>query len=291
MVEKQNSAPSPKRRCQIGYITVNYNSAQATALLLSDLLKQNTLACDLAVVVADNSPSETELSPVRETYRNCPSVRFERMPRNLGYFGAAHLALATVWKDVMPDWIIVSNADIRLPQPDFFSRITELPTGVGVIAPRIISGRTGLDQNPMLRHRLSVFRLNLVRLILRVPLLYWLMHIQASIKHRIRSHFLAGLPPSDVGPESIYAPHGAFMLFGSEYFKRGGTLDCGAFLYAEEIFVAETSRRINVEVKYVPSLIVLHDEHVATAANPSIRHFQREAADYFHREFFAKVSR
>jgi GT2 family glycosyltransferase len=290
MVGMRRAELSPKN-CEIGFITVNYKSAKATALLLADLLQQNSSHADLTVVVADNSPSESELDSVRQAYCDCPCVRFERMPGNLGYFGAAHLALNTVWKDRLPDWVIVSNTDVRLPQSDFFSRIAELPARTGVVAPRIVSGRTGLDQNPFLRRRPSGFRLMLTRCILRVAFLHWLFEAQAFLKRAIRRRLRGRRQQSAANPIKIYAPHGSFILFSNEYFRRGGSLNCGAFLYAEEIFVAEICRRIGVEVTYQPSLDVLHDEHVSTRDNPAVRRFQHEAAEYYHQEFFSKVSR
>jgi GT2 family glycosyltransferase len=241
----------------------------------------------VTVVVADNGPSKSDLAELRELYRDNPIVRFETMPTNLGYFGAAHLALNTVWKERLPDWIIVSNADIRLTQPGFFSQIRDCPTGVGsVIAPRIVSARTGLDQNPFHRKRPSALRMNLVRIIPRVPLLFWMLETQCSVKRAIRSWLQGKHAQPATDSASIYAPHGAFIIFSREYFERGGSLNVGAFLYAEEIFVAETCRRLGLNVTYLPSIEVLHDEHVSTKVNPAIRGFQAEAADYCVREFF-----
>lgn len=280
------------RQLDIGFIVVNYSSAQATSQLLADLLQQDRSNCALTVVVADNGPSRSGLAPLRQAYRDNPSVHFEAMTTNLGYFGAAHSALEAVWKDRLPDWIIVSNADIRLPQPGFLCRIADHPAGVGaVIAPRIVSTRTGLDQNPFHRRRPSALRMNLNRIIPRVSLLFWLMQTQCSVRRAIRSRLRGKHAQPATASSNIYAPHGAFIIFSKEYFRQGGSLNCGAFLFAEEIFVAETCRRLGLRVTYSPGLEVLHDEHVSTKVNPAIRRFQAAAADYCSREFFAKLAK
>ena len=277
----------------IGLIAVNYNSAQATADLLADLGRQDTSGCELTVVIADSSPSAAALAPLRESYRHDPWVVFETMEDNPGYFGAAHRAFEGRWASRIPDWVIVSNADVRLPRRDLLARIARLPRRGGAIAPRIVSGRTGLDQNPFLRRRPMPARMLLNRIIPRVPALFWMLETQYAVKRGIRSRLAAktrqrrtSVTPAE--PRPIYAPHGSFLLFSREYFERGGTLNAGAFLYAEEIFVAETCRRLGLEVLYRPDLELQHDEHVSTGGNPAVRRFLASAADYCFREFFIK---
>ncbi len=286
-------APHP---ITIAFVAVNYNSAAATDRLLSDLLQQDRAGYVLTVVVADTSPLESDLASVRQAYRGKAGVRFEHMPQNPGYFGAAHLALTHIWKQPLPDWTVVSNADVRLPAKDVLSKIADLPSGYGVVAPRIVSGRTGLDQNPFHRRRPTRFRICLNRIIPRVRLLYWLLQTQCAIKHSIRSQFarhaVPGFHARQVqGREQIYAPHGAFMIFCREYFERGGSLRAGAFLFAEELFAAESCRRLGLKTMYCPEIEVFHDEHVSTGGSSAVRRFMAEAADYCYREFFAKVTR
>lgn len=285
------SQPDESNLVDLAVIAVNYNSAPATSRLLADLMKQDRSYCRLRVVIADNSPSDSELASVRESYRGNPLVRFERMPKNLGYFGAAHFVLRSVFSSAMPDWIVVANVDIRLPDPTLLSSIVKLRSGAGVIAPRIISGQTGLDQNPFRRRRPTGSRMALNRIIPRIWALDQLLHLQYRAKAALRGRLHSEKRYIPIAAESIYAPHGAFIIFNKNYFARGGSLNCEAFLFAEEIFIAEICRRIGVDVEYLPSLTVLHDEHVATSGNPSIRRFQTEAADYCLREFFAKASR
>lgn len=276
-------------RPEIGIIIVNYNSAQATAQLVADLQRQEHPGYALSIIVADNGPSASDLSSIKNAYRNSPIIRFEVMPHNLGYFGAAHFSLNTVWKDRSFDWLIVSNADIRMLQSDFCSRLAHLVSGVdAVIAPRIVSGRTGLDQNPIQTRRPSALRINLHRIISRVPFLFWLMQAQSTLRLAIKSRLHRKPPQLATESTRIYAPHGAFIIFSKEYFERGGSLNAGAFLYAEEIFVAETCRSLGLGVVYSPSFEVLHEEHVSTKMHPDIRHFQAAAADYCAREFVAQ---
>lgn len=275
----------------IGLITVNYKSAHATARLLDDISGQLDGGYSLRVVVADNSPQEPEMASVRESHGQLANISFFSLPSNPGYFGAAHLAYLHFFRDDPPDWLIVCNPDIRLTRPDFFRSLAALPAATGaVIAPRIISGRTGLDQNPYQRTRPTALRMSLFRLIPRVRLLHWLLRKQCSVRHRLRRSIkgISSLPA--LKSEIIYAPHGSFVIFSREYFQRGCGLNAGSFLYAEETFVAESCRRAGMRIACVPSLAVLHDEHVSIRVSDTSRRFQVEAADYLYKEFFSTAT-
>jgi GT2 family glycosyltransferase len=269
-------------------IAVNYKSAQPTALLLQDALRQNTQHCQVSVAIADNGPSACDLAALRDQYSGNSSVRFESMSHNVGYFGAAHRVLQSLCAERLPDWIVVSNTDIRLPQSDLFDRLAQMQFAPAVIAPRIISGRTGLDQNPFHLTRPSAFRMLVNRILPRVPVLFWLLQVQCAVKRRIRRFIAPQTSPAQSRPAKIYAPHGAFIIFNRKYFEEGGNLNVGAFLFAEEKFVAETCRRLKLDVLYVPAIEVIHDEHVSTGQNPAVPRFQAEAADYLYHEFFCK---
>jgi GT2 family glycosyltransferase len=268
-------------------IIVNYRSASATSELIADVLQQDQATCKVSTIVADNGPINFELDAVRAKYRCQSSVHFETMPKNLGYFGAANHVLGNLCKNHQPEWVIVSNADIRLPQKDVFLRIAALTSRCAVIAPRIVSKQVGLDQNPFQRKRPSAFRMYLNRIIPRFRVLYRLREVQYEARRTIRGLWAWRSRPA-VRSEVIYAPHGAFIIFGKEYFQRGGSLDVGAFLFAEEGFVAETCRKLGLDVRYDPTIEVVHDEHISTRHNPAIRGFHASAADYIYGEFFAQ---
>ena len=56
------------------------------------------------------------------------------------------------------------------------------------------------------------------------------------------------------------------MVFARRYFEAGGTLRHPAFLYGEELFVAETARALNLAVHHEPALVVHHLHQVSTSA-------------------------
>ena len=61
-----------------------------------------------------------------------------------------------------------------------------------------------------------------------------------------------------------YAIHGSFMVFNKSFFEKGGTLNYPSFLFGEELFIAETVRKLNLIQCYEPSLKINHNEHATT---------------------------
>src|SRR5262249_2176510 len=93
---------------------------------------------------------------------------------------------------------------------------------------------------------------------------------------------------TSTGPVPIYAPHGSFIAFRRTYFERGGSLNHPVFLFGEEIFVAETARRLGLTISYDRRLEVIHREHKSTGYFPSprISAYSSQAATYCADQYF-----
>jgi GT2 family glycosyltransferase len=272
---------------RIGLTIVHYNAPQAVALLLNDLVEQDHGSSTLDIVVADNGPSASALAEVIRQYGGVPGVRFEVMPGNLGYYGAAQAVFDNTWQNDLPEWVIVSNADIRIPSKDFCSRLARYGSTFPVIAPAIISAFTGRDQNPYKYRRPSAWSMHLKRFMRRTETLARLIESQYSLKQNLRRAGLLGTRlPESSSPLPVYGAHGSFIIFNRTYFERGGTFKAGTFLFAEEVFVAECCRRLRLPIMYCPGLQVLHSEHAATKPSSTIRAFEATAAEYCALHYF-----
>jgi len=64
----------------------------------------------------------------------------------------------------------------------------------------------------------------------------------------------------------IYAAHGACVILSSAFFASGGSLDTTVPMFAEELTLAETARRLGLPIWHVPDLEVVHREHSTTGA-------------------------
>lgn len=213
---------------------------------------------------------------------------------NLGYFGGAHYGLSQYLEhNPLPDWIIISNTDLSIPDPDFLVRLTELSSipGLGAIAPRILSELTGRDQNPFIEARPSASRMHAYKWLYSRRFLLNMYELTAALFHRTASAIRSLTRSQDSGArprKTIYAPHGSFLILSKSYFTGGGDLRYPEFLFGEEIYIAERIRMMGLKVVYEPSLTILHNEHRATKLFKSreVGAFVARSAAYCANTFF-----
>jgi GT2 family glycosyltransferase len=272
-------------------ITVNYGTAADVRRLLDQPAFHPAPAQGVSVVVVDNGPKRGE--GLASINRSDGRVRLLVPGRNLGYFGAAHWALRQYSRDrALPRWIAVCNPDITLKTPDFFVRLLELygsdqPT---VLAPAILSMRTGEAEPIFMLHRPARSRMHFYKWIFRYYPLGCAYHVASAAKSGLTARRGRGRRrrPQSGTPTTIYAPHGSFLLFNRSYFERGGSLAYGAFLFGEEFFVAESVRRLDGSIVYDPRLEVLHRGGTTTRylGNRAIARHLADASRYVADEFF-----
>lgn len=209
---------------------------------------------------------------------------------NLGYFGGAASALdAFLLTHPLPDWVIVCNVDLFVQDENFFSRLISYSQSHthSVVAPGVISGLSGKDQNPFMRVRPHRLRMKFYKILFQwypAHLIYSVMYLIKEKLYKLSHGSEVGMPepPGTGEPLPIYAGHGAFLAFRKSYFEAGGSLRHGVFLFGEEIFVAETVKRLGLTIGYDPRLRVFHRGHTTTGYIPSqqIAIHMREAARY-----------
>jgi len=278
-------------------ICVNYRSDVETLNFLSHLSAQEGVA-SLSALVVDNSSSTNAFQIQNSFPPGQLNVGVLTPTRNLGYFGAANWAMTTyLAASPPPEWVIVSNADIEFETNDFFQRLFALsPTSRGsVIAPAIISSRSCRNQNPYFVKRPSALRMRAYKWIFRLYATAATYHalslakssLQGFIRRQRRTERSTKQTDRLRGGK-IYAAHGSFMIFHRRFFELGGSLRHGAFLFGEEIFIAEAALRLGLDVRYEPALVVRHQEHAATKNffDPQIAAYMREASAYLADQFF-----
>ena len=281
--------------CGVLIIAMNYyNDDEAVdfALNVDKIISSND-----RIMIVSNSPvaQDSALNMLRDSGR----IVVLNSDENLGYFGAAQWALERyLSSNAQPNYVIVSNTDISFPGGDFFEKLESYySTGseeVGVIAPdiRLVerggNPSTRTNQNPHMVMRPSRAKMHALAWISRYYAVYSCYAMLSSIRYKIINLLSGGGEAEVREPIGIYAPFGAFMIFTKEYFERGGTLRYGAFLFGEEIFVAETARRIGLKVIFDPRFLVEHHEHSSISKRPSrqIAVYASQSARYLANTYF-----
>jgi len=262
-------------------ICVNYNTDADTRNFVASV--QKILFSDqVDIVIANNSAKNDHDAALKDLENQNTMV--VNIPENLGYFGGAQAAWEcyqkTNFKKLRSGYplVIVSNVDIEFPDSYFFEKLKKIKihSDIGVLAASIISDLSQRDCNPFLHQRPSRLRMHFYKWIFSNYLscqLYQLLGLGklflkslVKIKQTQMPSSPSTLPvvekPND--PLHIYAAHGCMMIFTPSYFNLGGNFVHGAFLYGEEITVAEFCRKHHLGTIYLPELKARHREHGST---------------------------
>ena len=269
-------------------ITVSYKGAESTEGFLRSASYLEGFS-ESHVIVVENASNDGSAERLRSFINQFPNVELLESAQNRGYFGAASWALKQyAARSSQPDWTIVCNNDIQFNNCQFLAKLLQIDTeNAGVIAPSIIELPVGVDCNPFMRGRPSLFKLLRCKFWNSSYYLMWfkqwLSPYVRSLRHRL---FRERVPTQTPGP--VYAPHGAFLIFSKLFFESGGYIDDGFFLYAEEFAVAEICRRLNLPVIHDPRLRVWHNAHAVTGrmCNRNTFQYGREGLNYALRTYF-----
>jgi len=265
-------------------VTVQYGNFEDTSALVASLSAADDVGT-LEMVIVDNRPShdgrELESLKVGAPF----AIRVLRPGTNLYYWGGAARALEFVGRanDRKHRWTIVCNNDVLIGDPSFFRRLRALDVNrYPIVAPTIMDAGTGRDQNPLL----ATVPHGLKRLKWRVHDLHYRiaksMLWANSLLMRFTNEIVRAAPSAE---QRIYAPHGAFVILSCAFFEKGGALDTTLSMYAEELSLAATAKRLQLPVWHRPDLRVIHKPHSTTGATLTREKYQmeREARQHYYK--------
>ena len=267
---------------QILIITVNYKDTNVTENFVHSL--GNLDASDKVKLVVVDSASTPKTKENLQSFLHSSTLKTQLIvsASNTFYWGGVALALDTLDLNYAngPSWIIVCNNDILFTQQDFLEQLIALdPDKYPVIGPTIYSSVTGKNLNPYMdqpirrleKIYLSLFYINYVTARIMQISLKWLKKLLATLKR-----------PSPSKIKKIYAPHGSFVIFSNQYFKRGGWIDSNYEMYGEEVTTAEIAKKNKIPIFFVPDLKVLHVIHSSTTSHSWKREFNYAKTAYLY---------
>lgn len=221
----------------------------------------------LDVVFVDNSTNIN--SKVCEDLQSSNySFRFYYVENdNTGYFpGVAHGISKSKLIPQDYDYVIVSNVDLEVSR-DFFKTLSHLHLDdtLGMVAPAIISKSDQRDINPKIVARPTRNRLLFNKFLFRYSMFYKILLFASATKNYLKSRRASNIA-IDPKPQQrvIYASHGSFMIFTSNYIKKIN-IDYPMFLFGEELYAAEEARLKGLRVEHHPEIHVYDLEHASTS--------------------------
>lgn len=272
-------------------IGVIYNTYPETIRYIDSLAPLAT--GDFSLILVDNSDVEKP-HDFLEKIRSHPFLHYIETGKNLGYFGGARVGLAYHLQKypTYPQWILITNVDIVF-SPSFFDRLNELndQQNLGMVAPSIISQKWNRDFNPKILVRNSKRKVQFNQF-LYSNFLFQNMYFTGAYVYKWICGLMRGKDSLLTDPgqnrRKIYAPHGSCLIFKDSYFRLGGTLDLPNFLFGEEIFVAETTALLGLDVIYDPRLVIHDHEHASVGffVTPKINKYYRDSIHHIIKLYY-----
>lgn len=235
--------------------------------------------------IVDNSPEPLDFPACQKGGAECGvRLNYYWPGDNLGYFGGARWR----WQQLAAGartqyhWLIVSNVDLLLPDQSLFLALQRelAEPQLGVLAPNVVSASSGEPQNPFMRNRPPRLKMVLHRMVEANWLLFnayvLLRMLRVWLRH---SRGMGSREQAELRREEIYAGHGSLLAIHHDLLDREDILDHPAFLYFEEISLAELVAKLGKQVVFTPDAKVLHFQHASTGQfkNPLVLRYIRQA--------------
>jgi GT2 family glycosyltransferase len=285
----------PVRRPKFLCLCVNYRNDAETFEFARQLATLPGYDGDVCVV--SNSPSAMlpELLTLNRGRMDDSRLLVLFPDANLGYFGGAAFGLKNyLIENPLPEWVMVSNTDIAFPDHGLFAKLVNFyrdPIAMpAILAPDILLESRGAlpstvrRQNPFMETRPRPARLKFLRAVSQWYPIYAAFELLTALRYALVNAMRLGKRTSteaEIQPRTVYAAFGACILFHRSYFEAGGSLDFPAFLFGEELFVAESARALGLSIQFDPRLRVVHREHGAVRLLSS-RQMARHMRDSLH---------
>lgn len=232
-------------------ICVNYNSYSELQNYLKsiDLAAKEFASYKVDVAVVDNTTENIQNVNIDYNYINVLLYPFHE---NLGYLGGAIKALENIGKDTYLKYnhVVISNVDVSLSSTFLEKLFLVKDENIGWIVPKIIRKYDNSNENPFMIERPSKLKLQTLCFIYKHPLLFRLLNWYSIKKHT------QSVDTKLEHVQEIYAGMGSIFILSQSFMNKIGNLYFSAFMYGEEIHIAELVRKFQLKTVYIPDITV-----------------------------------
>jgi GT2 family glycosyltransferase len=256
-------------------VIVNYLAEDLVAQFIRNEMSAQT-GFELQLVLVDNGHHNEDI------LRSLPGVQLLSPPRNLGYLGALQFAVSNISLSDS-DYVILSNFDLHFNNASAIANLLQFgkENNLQVFGPQIVNLPSGAEANPMYSQRpgKSFYR----RLLLATSFypFYWIYQWLHILKKKTKTNIKQA-------KSNVYAIHGSMMVFDKTFIAQGN-FEHPAFLYGEEILIAEQCRAANWNIGFHSETRVMHQEHSTTGAIKNKKHMRylHESIKAIYRTYYA----
>lgn len=265
-------------------IVICYNNANEVKEYAKELNKQNNIE-DFALIIVINEGTNNDISILNTIEQEIIfKVIIINAKKNLGYMKGMLYGYKIYRKKYgIPQYIIMGNTDIEIPDMDFLYKLknTKYEKDIWCIGPSIFTKFTNNYDNPVAFERRSKREINNLMCRFGMPVFNSCYVGLSSIKA-----FL--IKKNKLQSQYVYEVHGCFFIIRSECADKMLKRPFKPLMYSEETYVAEIVYGNQKKEYYDSNLEIIHKEHTTTAllGNKKIAKYLYESMRFIRNEFY-----
>lgn len=253
-------------KINIGVVILNYMAYQATIDCIRDFLALEQKNVIMKIVVVDNFSSNDSVEIIKKMFYSDKRVVVVKTDKNLGFAKGNNYGYNILIKNFHPDFTIIANDDILLPDKTLISWILRSMEqyDFAVLGPSIYSTKGNYYQSPMenfstdkkeCKKKLLEFYISLIKVKLKIIMRRNPCLARKSKMKDCNYHFYTDKKTL----------HGSFLVFSSKYFNYyKEPFDNGTFLYMEENILRLRCDKKALKMVYSPEYCVNHLQAIST---------------------------
>ncbi len=244
----------------IAFIILHYNNLKDTIECIESITRLKTDK-KIQIIVVDNHTLNEQDAKKLENY----GIHLILLDNNLGFAKANNIGCKYAIEKFAPDFIVVSNNDIVIEDPDFVTKIYEAEsnTHFDLLGPKI-NTNGGQSVNPFPVYKTKEEVRNQIQKTKKLIKIYENLLLRNLLKYYLKiksilkiEHFVTN------GSKTEYqaALHGCFIIFSKHYYEQYEDVFYNeTFLYHEEEFLYQRILNDHLISVYEPSIEVFHKE-------------------------------
>lgn len=274
----------------ITVIIINYKNEEEV-LDYAKMLSKQTASNKINIIIVNNKKSDNCYIDLKSEIKKINiSIDLFEPKENLGYLNGTIYGYNefTYNKNIIPDWVVISNTDIEINDKQFFEKFLSknYDGNIWCVAPSVYAPNSNSFQNPQYIKRCSLHKINRLIFINKVPFISYIYWKLAEIKAKIKKS-------KKQESQYIYSAHGCFFALKNEFIEKIKNNSYGGFLYSEEAYIAENILMNRKKCFYDARLEVIHNENSVTGllGMKKKSKYIVNSLKYIREEFYLKVNR
>lgn len=250
---------------KIGIVILNYLAYKTTIDTITSFEKQSRDGYQIHYIIVDNCSPNESFSVLSKKYIGREDITVVKTEMNLGFACGNNFGYRVLLDKIQPDYVIVSNDDILLPQDGLYDWIVDCykKYHYAVLGPDVFSVNGNFHQSPG-----PVFTRDIQKC-RRVIANYQKKLLKCRIKKLVHKTETYHVPTWQNDAFNSFHDdmtlHGSFQVFSADYFACFSELyDPSTFLYMEEDILKLRCDQKKLRMIYEPSYQVHHLQAVAT---------------------------